>query len=136
MGLVYLPVYLLVYLLIYLVYLPKWSVLMYVGMKEINYMHREYFRDIPFCVATLEARQVHGICTHGKIFTEPLGCLACLYSWVGEPLMLQAACLSACLCMSQVMALAPQHGTHGGTCPTSCLSSSSPPAGSPYLLKY
>ena len=83
------------------------------------------------CVATFKVRQVHGIHADGKIFTELLGCLACLYSWVGEPRMLQAACI----CMSHVMALAPQRGTHHGTCPLACLSSSSPPAGSPYLFK-
>ena len=42
-------------------------------------------------------RQVHGICTDGKIFMEPLGCLACLYSCVGKPCTLQVVCLSACL---------------------------------------
>ena len=44
-----------------------------------------------------KARQVHGICADGIIFTEPLGCLTCLYSWVGELHTLQAVCLSACL---------------------------------------
>ena len=44
-----------------------------------------------------KARQAHGIHANGKIFMEPLGCLVCLYSWVGKPRMLQAACLSACL---------------------------------------
>ena len=42
-----------------------------------------------------KAWQVHGISADGKIFMELLGCLACLYSWVGEPCMLQAVCLSA-----------------------------------------
>ena len=42
------------------------------------------------------ARQVHGIHADGKIFMEPLGCLACLYSRAGEPRTLQAVCLSAC----------------------------------------
>ena len=49
------------------------------------------------CVATFKVRQVRGIRVDGKIFTELLGCLACLYSWVGEPHILQAVCLSACL---------------------------------------
>ena len=44
-----------------------------------------------------EARQVHGTRADGKIFMEPLGRPECLYSRVGEPRMLQAACLSACL---------------------------------------
>ena len=44
-----------------------------------------------------EARQVHGTHADGKIFMEPLGRPECLYSRVGEPRMLQAACLSACL---------------------------------------
>ena len=42
------------------------------------------------------ARQVHGIHADG-IFMEPLGCLACLYSQVGERHMLQSVCLSECL---------------------------------------
>ena len=63
--------------------------------------------------------QVHGIHGDRKIFTEPLGCLACLYSWMGE---LQ----TASICLSHVMALAPQHGTHLGTCPVACLPSSCP----------
>ena len=44
-----------------------------------------------------KARQVHGILADGKIFMELLECLAYLYSWVGEPRILQAVCLSACL---------------------------------------
>ena len=40
------------------------------------------------------------------------------------------------ICMSGVMALAPRHGTHCGTCPLESLSSSLPPAGSPDLFKY
>ena len=43
------------------------------------------------------AGQVHGIYADRKIFMEPLGCLACFYSWAGEPRTLQAACLSVCL---------------------------------------
>ena len=42
-----------------------------------------------------KARQVHGIRADEKISTEPFGCLARLYSWVGEPRTLQAVCLSA-----------------------------------------
>ena len=42
-----------------------------------------------------KVRQVHGIYADGKIFTEPLGCLACLCSWMGEPRTLQAMCLFA-----------------------------------------
>ena len=45
-----------------------------------------------------------------------------------------ASCVS--ICMSHVRALAPQHGTHHGTCPLACLSSPPPPAGSSYLFKY
>ena len=45
---------------------------------------------------SFKAGQVHGVREDGIIFMEPLGCLACLYSQVGEPGMLQAACLSAC----------------------------------------
>ena len=52
-----------------------------------------------------KARQVHGICADGKIFM--LGRPTCLYSRVGEPCTLQAACLR----MSHVVALAPQCGT-------------------------
>ena len=48
-------------------------------------------------LSPFKARQVHGIRADGKIFKEPLGCRARLYSWVGEPCTLQAACLSACL---------------------------------------
>ena len=47
--------------------------------------------------APFKARQVLGIHADGKVFMEPSGCLACLYSRVGEPRTLQAACLSACL---------------------------------------
>ena len=39
-----------------------------------------------------------------------------------------------CVCVSHVMAPAPQHGTHHGTCPLACLPSSLPPAGSPTCL--
>ena len=45
-----------------------------------------------------------------------------------------ASCVS--VCVSHVGAPAPQRGTHSDTCPLACLSSSPPPAGSPYLLKY
>ena len=45
-----------------------------------------------------------------------------------------ASCVS--ICMSHVMALAPECGTHRGTCPLACLPSSLPPAGSPYLFEY
>ena len=44
-----------------------------------------------------KARWAHGIPADGKIFMKLLGCLARLYSWVGGPHTLQAACLSACL---------------------------------------
>ena len=79
-----------------------------------------------------KARQVHGIHADGKIFMEPLGCLACLYSRVSESRMLQAACLSACLMSRPLLPC----GTHCGTCPLACLSSSLPHAGIPYLSKY
>ena len=42
-----------------------------------------------------KARQVHGIRADEKIFTEPLGCLTCLYSQVGKPRMLKAMCPSS-----------------------------------------
>ena len=45
-----------------------------------------------------------------------------------------ASCVS--ICMSHVVAPAPQHGTHHGTCSLACVSSSLSPAGSPYLFKY
>lgn len=70
--------------------------------------------------------QVHGIQADKRIFMELLGCLACLYAWMGEPRMLQAACplrVSACLYMSPVL----QHVTCHGPCP---------PVGIPYPLKY
>ena len=44
-----------------------------------------------------EARQGQGTRADGKIFMEPLGRPECLHSRVGEPRMLQAARLSACL---------------------------------------
>ena len=44
------------------------------------------------CVATVQGQQVHKIRADGKIFTGPWGCLTCLYSKVGNPCMLQAAC--------------------------------------------
>ena len=53
-----------------------------------------------------EARQVHGIGADGKIFMEPLGCLEHLYSSVGGPRTLQAACLSARF-MSLLPSVAP-----------------------------
>ena len=34
---------------------------------------------------SFKAGHIHGVHTDAIIFTEPLGCLACLYSWVGEP---------------------------------------------------
>ena len=97
-----------------------------------------FSRQTSYCVCVcvytnvwppFKARQVHGIHADGKIFMESLGCLVCLYSWVGEPCMLQAACLSACF-----MALAPQCGTRCGTCPLVCVSSPLPPAVGPYLF--
>ena len=52
-----------------------------------------------------KTRQVHKIWADGRISTEPLGGLTCLYSQVGNPCMLQAACPlcvtachTACLC--------------------------------------
>ena len=60
--------------------------------------------------------QVHGVQEDKRIFMELLGCLACLYSWVGEPRTLQAACplhVSTCHLSSSmltVMALVPQWG--------------------------
>ena len=46
-----------------------------------------------------------------------------------------ASCVS--ICVSHVMALAPRCGTHRGMGPLAwCLSSSLPPAWSPYLFKY
>ena len=44
------------------------------------------------------------------------------------------SCVS--ICMSHVMALAPQSVTHHGICPLVCLSSPLTPAGSPHLFKY
>ena len=67
-----------------------------------------------------KAGQVRAINAHGKIFMEPLGCLAHLNSRVGEPHMLPASCMSTC--MSQVVVLALQRGAHPGTCPLACLS--------------
>ena len=89
---------------------------------------RRILTAMPIELPPFKARQVHGIHADGKVFTEPLGCLACLYSQVGEPH--AASCVS--ICMSQVVAPAP----HRGTCPHGCLSSSTPPAGSPSLFKY
>ena len=54
-----------------------------------------------------KAGQAHGIHTDRTIFTEPLGCLACLYSQEGEPHTLQAAWLSVCLCVAPIMAPVP-----------------------------
>ena len=75
-----------------------------------------------------KARQVHGIGADGKILTEPLGCLACLYSQVGEPsrlhcklrVYLHVSCPGHCspawhpvwhlsLCMSLII-IPPQQG--------------------------
>ena len=73
------------------------------------------------CVATLQgqAGSQKNICADGKIFTELLGCLACLYSWVGKPYTPQAACLSACRVswpllpsMAPIMAPIPLHVSH------------------------
>ena len=49
-----------------------------------------------YVLQPFEARQVC-IRADGNILREPLGCLACLCSWAGEPCMLQAVCRSACL---------------------------------------
>ena len=85
------------------------------------------------CFATLRGQAVHGICADGRIFTEPLGCLAWLYSWVGEPHTLRAACLPAC---HMLWPLLPSMAPIVAPAPLVCVSSSSPPAGSPYLFKY
>ena len=69
----------------------------------------EWINELGTVLQPFKAWQVHGIQTDGKIFTEPLGCLACLYSWVGDPRTLQVVCLPACLCMTHIMALAPQY---------------------------
>ena len=55
---------------------------------------------------------------------EPWGCLTCLYSPVGEPCELQAACLPVCLskslhvtcplCVAHSVSLAPQRGAQHG----------------------
>ena len=82
-----------------------------------------------------KARQVHGIHEDGKIFMEPSGCLACLYSRVSESCKLQAACVSACPCLTHVD-LAPHCGCYHGTCPLVYVSRHHPPAGSSYLFKY
>ena len=42
-----------------------------------------------------------------------------------------ASCVSICMSLT---ALAPQHGTHCGSCPLACLSSSSPQQGVPTCL--
>ena len=60
---------------------------------ERNHIKLMYVVVLP----PFKSRQAHGIHADGKIFTGPLGCLACLYSWLGEPHTLQAACLFACL---------------------------------------
>ena len=54
-----------------------------------------------------KAGKIHGIRTDRIIFTEPLGCRACLYSQVGKPHTPQASYLPACLCVAHAMALAP-----------------------------
>ena len=85
-----------------------------------------------FVLRMFKGVQVHSIRADGTIFTKLLGCLACLYSWVGKPSRgsqgLAASCVSPCI--SHVAALAPQHGTHRGTCPlarlSACLSSEKP----------
>ena len=102
---------------------------------SVNFI-RNFFLHFGPVLGPFKAWQVHGIHTDGKISKEPLGCLACLYSWVGEPRTLQAACLSDCFCMAHVMVLDPQHGTQHGPSPLARVSSSSPPAGNPYLFEY
>ena len=77
--------------IIYKMYLITFATLSYLLVQHV-YWSRLYTVLPPF-----KARQVHGIRADGKIFTEPLGCPACLYPWVGEALTLQATCLSACL---------------------------------------
>ena len=62
-----------------------------------------------------KAWQVHGLCTDGRIFTESLGCLVCLYSWVGEPCTLQADFPPACPCVTHCMSPVPLHSTCHGT---------------------
>ena len=80
-----------------------------------------------------KARQVHGIRADGKIFSELLGCLACLYSWVGEPRKLQAVCQSACL-MS--WPLPPSMAPIMARVPLRVSPIIIAPEGSPYLFKY
>ena len=70
-------------------------------------------------LSPFKARQVHGIRGDGKIFMETLGCLACLYTHVGKPRMMQAVCLSACLMLwlvlpsvAPIVAPVPLHVSH------------------------
>ena len=49
------------------------------------------------CVASRQGQAGPWYSCRRKNIPELLGCLACLYSQVGEPSSLQAACLSVCL---------------------------------------
>ena len=85
------------------------------------------------CVATLQGQAGPWYLYRWKNIHGALG-MSGMPLFMGGQAMHTASCVS--ICMSHVMALAPQRGTHHGTCPLACLSSSSPPAGSPYLFKY
>ena len=68
-------------------------------------MNPSFLISIPCClhVSVLQRfkeREVHGIRAHGRMFTEPLGCLARLYSGVGKPHTQQAMCPPECPCVS------------------------------------
>ena len=83
-----------------------------------SYIYRHIY-TYTHMLPPFKARQVHGIRGDGKIFMETLGCLACLYTHVGKPRMMQAVCLSACLMswplfpsVAPIVAPVPLHVSH------------------------
>ena len=85
------------------------------------------------CVATLQGQAGSWYLCRQKNIHRDIR-LSAMSLFMGGRAMHAASCLS--IYMSHVLALAPQSGIHHGTCPLACLSSSSPPAGSPYLFNY
>ena len=75
------------------------------------------------CVATLQGQAGPWYLCRRKNIHRAVG-MSGMLLFMGGRATHTARCVS--ICMSHVVAPAPQHGTHCGTCPLVCLSSSSP----------
>ena len=92
-----------------------------------------FLNAVRYCVATLQGQAGSWyLCTWKNIHRAIAMSVMPLFTR-GQA---TACCKHVSICMSHVMAPAPHCSIHCGTCPLVCLSSSFPPAGSPYLFKY